>query len=377
MSTTTISCLQISSKPISLPSACKIKCKLDNVNKSEINDTSSSSSSSSLSMQVKTKKSTKNTTFGVMDLSVLLPAFTTIFLQQQEITYSKKECHDVVSEVHLGRMVSDKVFRQSFKIRSYETGPCRTAFIDTLMNLMQETMLTYSKRIGLLSDGMSSTPKMSTHNLIWVVTKIQLDVDRYPTCDDVVQIDHWRSLSGKNIACSSLLFRDCQTGEILVRASSNWVMMNKETRRLSKFPDDVRAELAPYFVDTPQPIVHEITRNYKKLDKNDSVHVCNGLMATWKDLDMNEHVNNVKYIGWILESVPNWIMDKYEISSMTLEYRRECTKGSVLQSQTFVSETNNTSRIVDCQHLLQLEGDNSSVIVKGITRWRPKCESSY
>ncbi|KAI7986790.1 hypothetical protein LOK49_LG14G01529 [Camellia lanceoleosa] len=30
-----------------------------------------------------------------------------------------------------------------------------------------------------------------------------------------------------------------------------WVMMNKETQRLSKIPDEVRVEIGPYFLDSP------------------------------------------------------------------------------------------------------------------------------
>ncbi|XP_071689309.1 palmitoyl-acyl carrier protein thioesterase, chloroplastic-like [Rutidosis leptorrhynchoides] len=353
MSATTISCLQTPSKHNIgfgyLSSASKLICKLDNVNKCKITDSSSSLSMQAISIKIKdTSSSLSSDTFGGTDYNMLL------------------------SEVLVGRMVSDYVFRQSFKIRSRETGPSRITSIEALMNFFQETGVNHLKTIGLLSDDMNSTPKMSTHNLVWVVTKLQVEVDRYPTCDDIVQIDHWKSFFGKNNGCGTWSFRDYQSGEILVRASSNWIMMNKETRRLSKFPDDVRAELTPYFVDTPSPIQENI-RKYTKIDENDIVHVRNGLTATRKDLDMNKHVNNVKYIGWILESVPDWIADNYELGSMTLEYRRECTKGSVLQSQTFVSETNDASGTVDCQHLLQFEGGSNGVILKAMTTWRPTC----
>lgn len=46
---------------------------------------------------------------------------------------------------------------------------------------LQETALNHVKTAGLLGDGFGSTPEMSKRNLIWVVTKIQILVDRYPT----------------------------------------------------------------------------------------------------------------------------------------------------------------------------------------------------
>lgn len=45
----------------------------------------------------------------------------------------------------------------------------------------QETALNHVKTAGLLGDGFGSTPEMCKKNLIWVVTKMQVVVDKYPT----------------------------------------------------------------------------------------------------------------------------------------------------------------------------------------------------
>lgn len=45
----------------------------------------------------------------------------------------------------------------------------------------QETALNHVKTAGLLGDGFGSTPEMSRRNLIWVVTKMQVLVERYPS----------------------------------------------------------------------------------------------------------------------------------------------------------------------------------------------------
>ncbi|KAK1416975.1 hypothetical protein QVD17_26095 [Tagetes erecta] len=284
----------------------------------------------------------------------------------------------VASRFDLGRMVNDGlVFRQNIYVRSYEVGPEQTTSIETIMNYLQETSLNHLKSIGILHDGFGSTLEMCRKNLIWVMAKMQVVVDRCPTWGDVVEIDTWKAASGKTGMCCNWLFRDCKTGEILIRASSIWVMMNKETRRLSKFPYEVRAELEQHFLDTP-PLVNQDAIKWSKHDQNIVDHVCNGLTPSWSDLDINRHVNNVKYTGWVLQSVPEVVMENYELVSMALEYCRECTKNSVLESHTFVNGSNSLEvadcNHVDCQHLLQLEGigGNGEMIMKASSRWRPK-----
>ncbi|CAH1426409.1 unnamed protein product [Lactuca virosa] len=193
---------------------------------------------------------------------------------------------------------------------------------------------------------------------------------------DIVEIDNWKTALGKNGVCCNLTFRDCITGQILVRASSFWVIMNKKTRKLSRFPNEVRAKLEKFFVDKP-PLVEQATRTWSRSEDNIIEHICKGLKPRWSDLDINQHVNHVKYVGLILESVPKTIIEKYEIDSMTLDYYQEFTNDNILQSFTYILTNDNAiisnCDIVDCQHLLQFEiGGGNSNIMKGMTRWRLK-----
>lgn len=317
------------------------------------------------------------------DWSMLLAAITTVFLAAEKqwmmLDWKPKRPDVLMDPFGFGRIVQDGfVFRQNFSIRSYEIGADRTASIETLMNHLQETALNHVKSAGLLGDGFGATPEMCKRNLLWVVTRMHVIVDRYPTWGDVVQVDTWVSSSGKNGMRRDWLVRDCNTGEVLTRASSVWVMMNKHTRRLSKMPDEVRAEIGPYFADTP-PVIDEDGRKLPKLDDNTAEYIRTGLTPRWSDLDVNQHVNNVKYIGWILESAPLSILESHELSSMTLEYRRECGKDSVVQSLTAVSGTHVGGLMdaghVECQHLLRLE--DGAEVVRGRTEWRPKHAKSF
>ncbi|CAN1215121.1 Palmitoyl-acyl carrier protein thioesterase, chloroplastic [Linum perenne] len=294
------------------------------------------------------------------DWSVLLAAITTIFLAAEKqwtmLDWKPKRPDMLIDPFGLGRIVQDGfVFRQNFSIRSYEIGADRSASIETLMNHLQETALNHVKTAGLLVDGFGATPEMSTRNLIWVVTRMQVLVDRYPTWGDVVQVDTWVTGSGKNGMRRDWLIRDCKTGETLTRASSVWVMMNKLTRRLSKIPEEVRAEIEPFFLNS-DPVVPEDSRKLIKLEDNTADHIRKGLT-----------------------SAPVEILESHELSSMTLEYRRECGKDSVLQSLTAVSGTGigsiGSAGDIECQHLLRLE--EGAEIVRGRTEWKPKYCSNF
>ncbi|XP_020211217.2 palmitoyl-acyl carrier protein thioesterase, chloroplastic [Cajanus cajan] len=280
-----------------------------------------------------------------------------------------------------GRFVEAKfVFRQIFVIRSYEIGPDKTATMETLMNFLQETALNHVTSSGIGGDGFGATREMSIRKLIWVVTRIQVQVQRYNKWGDEIEVDTWVDAAGKNGMRRDWIIRDHYTKEIITRATSTWVIMNRQTRRLSKIPEEVRQELVPFYLNRlAVPIEEADCEKIDKLTDETAERIRSGLAPRWNDMDANQHVNNVKYIGWILESVPIEVLEDYNMTSMTLEYRRECTQSNLLESMTCptarVIESNNNSKNrkpdLEYTHLLRLQQDKAE-IVRARTEWNFK-----
>ncbi|MCL7036473.1 hypothetical protein MKW94_005482 [Papaver nudicaule] len=335
-----------------------------------------------------TTETAKEETYVHRDLpewNMLLKAIMGLFLATEiQWPLSKlKRQHDVlVDSFGQGTLVQGGyVFRQNFSIRSYEIGPHRTATIGTLINHLQETVANHVRGAGLLGDGFASTPEMTRRNLIWVVAKMQVVVDQYPSWGDVVQIDTWfTSASEKNGLANHWLLRDAHTGQILAKATSVWILMNKKTRKLSKIPEEVRGELEPFQVKGELGSYftnHRIPdgRKLSKLHDNTADFVQAGLTTRLSDLDVHQHVNFSKYIGWILENAPPAILESHELYDMDLAFRRECGVGNVLKSLTAVvggsSSIEAGGGIIECDHMLQLE-NNGYEVMRGRTKWRPK-----
>uniref|UniRef100_A0A6N2M8C7 Acyl-[acyl-carrier-protein] hydrolase n=1 Tax=Salix viminalis TaxID=40686 RepID=A0A6N2M8C7_SALVM len=125
-----------------------------------------------------------------------------------------------------------------------------------------------------------------------------------PTRTEVVEVDTWMYASGKNGQGRDWIIRDSKTGETLASATSVYVMMNRETRKLSKIAKEIWDELEPYLMDCECPIINKDGRKILKLDVSAADQGRTGLSPGWKDMDINQHVSNVKYIDWILERSP-------------------------------------------------------------------------
>ncbi|PIN01154.1 Oleoyl-[acyl-carrier-protein] hydrolase [Handroanthus impetiginosus] len=307
---------------------------------------------------------------------------------RQKIRTKKQQ----VDPYRQGMIVEGVECRQTVVIRSYEVDPNKTATIESILNLLQETAFSHMWMSGLLSDGFGTTHGMMKNNLIWVVLRTRVQVDRHPIWGEIMEIDTWVGASGRNAMRRDWVLRSQATGLVFARATSTCLMMNQKTRRLSKIPDEVRAEILPWFIDK-QAIVEESAEKIQKLDDN-ALYVAEDLKPRRSDLDMNHHVSNVKYATWMLEAIPNEFLENHQLSDIILEYKRECGISDVMQSLCEPQEDQNSlssnrtlegNRRLESSnrgqfsytHLLKIKGKpGDKAILKGRTIWKEKLQAS-
>lgn len=293
--------------------------------------------------------------------------------------------------LRLGRLADDGLsYKESFIVRCYEVGINRTATVETMANLLQEIGCNHAQSVGFSTDGFATTTTMRKLHLIWVTSRMHIEIYKYPAWGDVVEIETWCQGEGRIHTRRDWILKDFATGEVIGRATSKWVMMNQDTRRMQRVSDEVRDEFLVYCPRTPRlAFPEEDSSSLKKIPKleDPAEYSRLGLVPRRADLDMNQHVNNVTYIGWVLESMPQEIIDTHELQKITLDYRRECQHNDVVDSLTSleaaetVSELNGTNGSATsrkneddcCQflHFLRLSGDGLE-INRGRTEWRRK-----
>ncbi|KAK8581242.1 hypothetical protein V6N12_071475 [Hibiscus sabdariffa] len=267
---------------------------------------------------------------------------------------------------------SGVVFQKNVCVRSFEIDPEYRMSTKAIMNYLQETSLEYGKKLGLLVDArFGVTPGMCKLDLVWVFRDMRIEVDRYPCWGDVVQIITWACTTATGLRLDWTI-NDTNTSETLVRASCFAVMMNKKTRKSCKLPEEVKDELRA-FVTTDvdlDPVIEAQRYSTPRIETMD--HIRTGLTPGWNDLDVNYHVNNAKYLDWVLESTPDWIIYSHELWKINFEYRKECLKDDVIQSLSRVvtDETDGLSvRMVEMEHVLRLA--SGIQVLRARTGWRP------
>lgn len=211
--------------------------------------------------------------------------------------------------------------------------------VDNYNRLTMKGFLGYLVSAGSLhSDiagyGLDDIPH--TH-VAWVVLNWKLNILSYPKTGDKIHIKTWC----RN--CSKLYtYRDYEIsdefGNIIAIASSKWTLIDTETKKLAPITADIIASYSPVersVFNTEIPKIKETTITPSNIFDYTILR---------RDLDTNQHVNNLNYIDFAIEALPNNVYDHLSFSNIDVMYKKQCLLGDKIRC--LYSYSNNNEHII-------------------------------
>lgn len=269
-------------------------------------------------------------------------------------------------------------FLEEHRIRAYEVGPDQRTTIVTIANLLQEVAGNHGVAMwGRGAKGFATDPIMVENHLIFVTTRIQIRMDAYPQWGDLVSIETWFQRDGRIAFERNWLVRDALSGRQLGTATSTWVMLNTQTRRPARIPE---AMLGKLFTFSPREARHVIPVDECKQKLPDfpmpAEIVGPQQVARRSDVDMNQHLNNVTYMAWCLETVPIKTYTDYQLYQVEIDYKAECVAGDTVDCLgARIGEADATVNGTGTEHLLHMlqrcDENGCRELVRCRTAWRP------
>lgn len=180
---------------------------------------------------------------------------------------------------------TNSTFEADFAIRSYEVGKNQRTKIPTIANLFQESAGLHAKKLKF------DITDLHKLELTWVLYKLHIKVYEFPSRWEQVRIKTWPS-TGSDIRAFRTYEMRNKEGNLCAKALGQWMTLDLKSRRpvqipkkLSKYPhleqigDTLNADKKPF-----KPVENTAAVFITKVGEH--------------DLDMNNHVNSVKYIEW-------------------------------------------------------------------------------
>lgn len=184
----------------------------------------------------------------------------------------------------------DAFFEERFKIRASEIGPDHQATLPAICNLLQEIAGNHARELSF------DITDLQKEKLTWVLYQLHVKMDRFPEWRETITIKTWPSGGDGVRAYRDFLILD-EADRIIGRSLSYWLILDMNNRRPHRIPKAI-LERVPQNTDHVLAVTKEDFAEIKQSEVNQQFNVRK------TDLDLNNHVNNVRYIEWTLSSLP-------------------------------------------------------------------------
>lgn len=158
--------------------------------------------------------------------------------------------------------------------------------------------------------------RMMSEGVFWAVARTKFEIVRNPAMHSVAVARTWPHSPSRLIFHRDYSLKDAE-GSLLVKATSEWMLMDVETRSLASVVDhcDVTED---YCEDRA---FEGKVKRVKPFDPDESTFPAATIVPQPGDVDPNGHVNNACYAAYVLNAID--LGDGDLISTFQIDYRQD------------------------------------------------------
>ena len=215
-------------------------------------------------------------------------------------------------------------YSEWFPIYAFQDDENRIARMQTLCDYMQEAA---GNSAAVLCVSME---RMLEHGLTWVLARLRVVPVSLPSVYERIQVETWPvGVEGLQFRRDFIVRRE--DGSIVARAVSHWVVVSLATRKICRIPAFI-AEIALENTATAMDDARS-----KLADVGPEFESC-VFRVRLADVDRNHHVNNVRYLDWILESIPEDVRTGMRLADIEMLFRAESFRNDRIGVRTMPEE---------------------------------------
>lgn len=196
-----------------------------------------------------------------------------------------------------------------------------------LCNILQLTAAAHSEVGGI------SFSDMQEFNQAWVLSRMRVEITELPKWKDIVTVKTWINTLENSRSVRALEMY--VNGNKIVGCETFWAVFNTEIRR-----PEALALPFKHFELYPERKVTQKT--FSKINLNNETEMVFEKTVALSDLDIVNHVNNVKYLEWCLDFVDSELILNQKIESFEMNFLKELS----LKDKVVIHENLNSESLI-------------------------------
>lgn len=211
------------------------------------------------------------------------------------------------------------------RLTCYETDAAWRLKPASFMNMAQEAAGCHAVELGFGYDDLIAK------NTAWILSRVRVDFLDTPLWREDMTLTTWHKGLNRLFFLRDFIMTDSE-GRERVKATTSWLVMNLETRRLVRDPNLMEDGT----ICTENAIETPADKVQMPKDK-EPVFVMNHLVS-YSDVDTNGHTNNAMYMHWAMDAVDYEISSQRPVKSFTINFNHETKPGDLVAISKVVVE---------------------------------------
>ena len=208
-------------------------------------------------------------------------------------------------------------YTQKINIPCYDTDASWRLKPASFMNYAQEAAGNHAVYLGFGYDDLIAS------NTAWILSRVHVEFPDAPRWRDEITLTTWHKGLNRLFFLRDFVLTDNE-GRERVKATTSWLVLNLETRRLVRDPKLMEdgTVCTENVIETPADKV--------QMPKDvDAEHVMDHVVA-YSDVDMNAHANNAMYMQWAMDAVDYAIASARPVKEFTINFNHETKAADVV-----------------------------------------------
>lgn len=216
------------------------------------------------------------------------------------------------------------LYRQTFPISAIHTDCYGRAKPSVLLYFAQEIAGEHCLQLGTDWD------TLQKKNLFWALIRTKVQITRLPTIGQTLTVETWPMPQTRTAYPRCTVGYD-EAGNECFKMISLWVLMDTQNRTMI-LPGKCHVQVAGMVrgtePDAPRALPACVASEHKERT------------VVFGELDRNLHMNNTKYLDWVMDLMDQQFHAGYRVSEMTLCYLSEAREGQTIDLAYTLEEGN-------------------------------------
>lgn len=212
-------------------------------------------------------------------------------------------------------MLGNKKWKEKFIIRSFDADLNGNCKLTSLLQYFQEVAWHHAEycRFGYFD--------LLKKNKFWILSGLEIQIHEYPRWEDEIEVATWPKGIDRLFALRDFEMKKNNT--LFCKGTTTWLVVDSNTQRIQK-PEIVFENFNDFLYQDA------IQRRPIKVEENTPNTIASSITARYSDLDVNKHVNNVRYVQWAIDSLPFGLFNKNTVKLFTINFISETRIGDVI-----------------------------------------------